>query len=223
LGAIRQGLLALKPEDLPPDIVLFPIAKTRDDNDNPTPVLVRNVERRVSVDVAPNPEAPGGLYGNRFMNASEAAVRLAAMPLPDDFPRTNLIALHAPRGGRGPYTRSQVYSILEMAYAGFAAAKQQSEVVSMASTVVVHTGHWGTGAFGGHRVLTALLQILAARLAGIHVMVFHSFDSSESVHEAERLLDDLSPKGDTVVSPRVIIDSLINRDPPFEWNMGDGN
>lgn len=37
---------------------------------------------------------------------------------------------------------------------------------TVCTNVIVHTGHWGTGAFGGNKVVMAFLQILAAKIAG---------------------------------------------------------
>jgi hypothetical protein len=64
--------------------------------------------------------------------------------------------------------------------------------------VIIHTGNWGTGlrhspvplslslvnthslcragAYGGNKVLMALLQVLAARLAGVDKLVYHTFE-----------------------------------------------
>ena len=51
---------------------------------------------------------------------------------------------------------------------GFRAAKLESQrrLESNQDAVVIHTGFWGCGVYGNDRVLIALLQILAARLAG---------------------------------------------------------
>jgi hypothetical protein len=40
--------------------------------------------------------------------------------------------------------------------------------------VVVHTGFWGCGAFGGNRVLMSLVQMLAAQAAGVNALVYHT-------------------------------------------------
>lgn len=47
-----------------------------------------------------------------------------------------------------------------------------------ACRVVVHTGNWGTGAFGGNKVLMACIQMYAARVAGLDELVFHTFEPS---------------------------------------------
>jgi hypothetical protein len=63
--------------------------------------------------------------------------------------------------------------------------------------VVVHTGFWGCGAFGGNRVLMALLQAIAAQLASLEVLVFYTFDSggTQALETALSTLRDLAPGG----------------------------
>lgn len=94
--------------------------------DNPTPILIRGVERRVFVKTDRNAAAgtvafrvctyhdrlkcfryagrPYGLYGNAFGGASAAAIKNACVLIQ---PPTisNIIALEAPPGGRGTYRR----------------------------------------------------------------------------------------------------------------------
>jgi hypothetical protein len=48
--------------------------------------------------------------------------------------------------GSGRYTREEIELVLLTAFTGFAAARGESPV---GSRVIIHTGHWGTGAFGG--------------------------------------------------------------------------
>lgn len=67
--------------------------------------------------------------------------------------------------------------------------------------VVIRTGHWGTGAFGtpssreeptvitltlagGNRVIMCLLQLVAARMAGIDKLTYYTVGDSEPYHEA---------------------------------------
>ncbi|HET9990893.1 MAG TPA: hypothetical protein VFQ65_20320, partial [Kofleriaceae bacterium] len=44
--------------------------------------------------------------------------------------------------------------------------------------VEVRTGFWGCGAFGGNRELMTLLQVLAARIAGVDQLRFYAFDDA---------------------------------------------
>src|SRR5262249_17357234 len=145
----------------------------------PTPVLVRGVERRCRI--ATNPDAeqgrPRGLYGNNFAEAPAEAVARATTPI-DPPTYTNTLAMEAPDGGWGAYRRQEIEYILSTAYTGFSAARIESAQVREPPRVVIHTGFWGCGAYGGNRVLMALLQLLAARLAGIDRFVFHTGDAA---------------------------------------------
>jgi hypothetical protein len=214
LGSLREALLAGGHKAL------------AEENGAPTPVLVRGVERRVMI--ATNADAaagrPDGLYGNRFASADEAAVRRAATPI-DPPTITNLIAIAAPACGRGEYTADDVELILTTAYTGFAAAAAESRrAAGDAATTVVHTGFWGCGAFGGNRVVMALLQLLAARLARVDRLVFHTFDRAggDDLDRALTLHErDFSPALHGPIPIREVIDRAVGM--CLKWGVSDGN
>ena len=135
----------------------------------PTPALVMGVERRCAVATESNAVEgrPLGLYGNAFcVLPAEAVVR--ATTAIDPATITNLIAIAAPRPSYGTYTREQIEDALVTAYSGFRAAALESErAFGAEAPVVIHTGFWGCGAFGGNRVLMVMLQACAAELAGV--------------------------------------------------------
>eukprot|EP00479_Gromia_sphaerica_P008629 TRINITY_DN335_c0_g1_i5.p1 TRINITY_DN335_c0_g1~~TRINITY_DN335_c0_g1_i5.p1 ORF type:complete len:129 (+),score=17.46 TRINITY_DN335_c0_g1_i5:773-1159(+) len=113
----------------------------------------------------------------------------------------------APAYGRGHYSRSQINAILDTAYSTFFAAKIEGYIKAgylkdngeekgvAPPTIVIHTGNWGTGAFGGNKIMMALLQLIAARMAGIDRMQFHTFsaDGTEKYNVAVRMMNDLLP------------------------------
>jgi hypothetical protein len=184
-----------------------------------TPVLVRGVERRCALATDPDPieGRPLGLYGNRFARAGEDAIRRALRVIAP--PSTsNILAMSAPPGGRGPYAEGEIRSVLVTAYTGFRAARIES-----GGPVAVSTGHWGTGAFGGDKVLMTALQLLAARLAGVERIVYHTVDAAGSAayEEGRRLVQErLLPPGDT---PRVdeVVSAVAGMG--FVWGVSDGN
>lgn len=182
-----------------------------------TPVLVKGVERRCVVDTAPSLEAGriSGLYGNRFARASELAIRSATRRI-DPPTISNIIAIAALRLGRGAYTRLELDAIVVTALTGFRAAVLESED----QNVRIHTGFWGCGAFGGNRVLMVLLQMMAARLAGVDELVVHlgDADGSRDLGEAQRTMQCLlagEPTVDEWIS-RVLAEGYV-------WGHGDGN
>jgi hypothetical protein len=194
------------------------------DGHRPTPVLVMGVERRCRVATEPSAAEgrPHGLYGNAFAWASQEAIRRATTRI-DPPTVSNLIAMAAPSGGYGRYTPSQIEHVLVTAFTGFRAAVLESERFRGAPCpVVVHTGFWGCGAFGGHRVLMTLLQVLAARMAGIDVLAFHYGDESgvAAFHAVETLLrEELAPS--RAQSPRDLIQAIAELG--YEWGVSDGN
>lgn len=209
LGSLREALLAEGEEAL-----------TEQDG-APTPVLVAGVERRCAIATAPDLDAgrPYGLYGNRFAAAPAEIVR-AAVRVIDPPTRTNLIAMAAPGGGRGRYRPDELAGVLVTAYTGFAAAVAESHRLWPGAPVEARTGFWGCGAFGGNRRAMTLLQLLAARLAGVDRLRFYVFDhAGEAAFRAGAAdLARVLGGGETVAG---VIDRVAELG--YEWGVSDGN
>jgi hypothetical protein len=188
-----------------------------------TPVLVRGVERRCALATDPDPfeGRPLGLYGNRFARAKEDAIRRALTVLrPPTI--SNILAMSAPPGGTGPYSEAEIHDILATAYTGFLAARAEAERAAGVVATTVHTGHWGTGAFGGNKVLMAMLQMVAARLAGVDCLVYYTVDAagSEPYQEARHRVGALLPEG---AASRVADLVHAVHEIGFAWGESDGN
>jgi hypothetical protein len=211
LGALKEALAAAD------------VRSTTLDYNGPSPVLVTGVERRVSIETGPDADAgrPRGVYGNAFARADPEAVRAATARI--DTPTiSNLIAMSAPPGGYGPYREEVIESILTTAYTGFrAAAIESARLRGEEALVAVHTGYWGCGAFGGNRVLMALLQIVAAEIAGLAYVVFHTGGPGGEVPlgKASRILMDLGGRGR--IETRTLLEELVGMG--FGWGVSDGN
>jgi len=134
-------------------------------------------------------------------------------------PRSNLIAIAAPGGGRGQYLRSVLERILVTAYTGFAAARSESRARWPGTPVEIRTGFWGCGAFGGNRRAMTVLQLLAARLAGIDRVRFYTFDDRGRA-DFEASAADLAR---VVGAERVaeLVDRIDDLD--YAWGESDGN
>lgn len=206
LGALREALHARQWT-----------ARTTE-NGEPTPVLVKGVERRCRVAVAPSVVGgrPNGLYGNAFMMAKAEAVRLATVRL-EPPTISNVIAIAAPYGMSGRYHAKDIELALVPAYTGFRAAVQESD----GSPAVVHTGYWGCGAFGGNRVLMSMLQVLAAELAGVKRLVFHTVTAPGRA-EFDQAMEKLQRE---LPGPAVNTPSALERiaGMGLRWGAGDGN
>ncbi len=187
----------------------------------PTPVLVSGVERRVSI--ATDPDAAAGrhhgLYGNQFARADPDVIR-AAVERIEPPSITNLIAMVAPSGGRGVYRREEIERTLVTAYTGLRAAVLETRRTGPGRATVVHTGFWGCGAFGGNRVLMALLQLVAADMAGLDALVFHTGPAGN-----ERPLADAVDLATTLISLLPIPTSeFLDRveQEGFRWGVSNG-
>jgi hypothetical protein len=208
LGCLRE---ALKAEHQP--------ALTEEDR-APTPVLVAGVERRCAIDTAPHPDRPGGLYGNRFAEATAETVR-AAVRVIQPPTRTNLIAIAAPSGGWGTYRLEQLEGVEVTAATGFRGAVEESRRRWPGRPVEIRTGFWGCGAFGGNRVAMTLLQALAARLAGVDRIVFHAADDADAAREGLAALERVIAAGTPGESVSAILERV--RELQYEWGESDGN
>ncbi len=212
LGSLREVLVAERRSTLTVE------------NGRPTPVLVMGAERRVRIatDRSATEGRPYGLYGNAFADAAADAVR-RAMTVIDPPTASNIIAVAAPAGGYGKYRKDQIELVLATAYSGFRTAVFESRrATGSAAGVIVHSGFWGCGAFGGNRVMMTLLQALAADMAGVDRLVLHIGDplGRAPVDQAGALLRDVltepGPIGMAALVSR--IESL-----GLEWGHSDGN
>lgn len=187
----------------------------------PTPILITGVERRLSIDTSPNEGAgrPHGIYGNYFRNASESQITSATTVITPPT-KSNILAIEAPAYGSGRYTSNTITFILNTAYSGFSAVSDESRLSLNASTVRIHSGFWGCGAYGGNRVLMLILQMVAARLAGIDQIIFHTGDGSGSLpfRESYEIFRRIPREN---LSVNQVIDLVAGYH--FEWGESDGN
>jgi hypothetical protein len=210
LGALREALLKLQIKPLTVE------------EEQPTPILIKGVERRCQIATNPNPTQlrPYGLYGNNFARADRKAIELATTPL-NPSTLTNLIAMEAPAGGRGAYTEEQITYILNTVFTGFSAAKLESQSIENKQiSTVIHTGFWGCGANGGNRTLMALLQLLAAHMAAIERLVFHTADAN-GARTVEAAREILESKLLALPATQIVIEQIAKMD--FQWGASDGN
>lgn len=188
----------------------------------PTPALIMGVERRCRVATDPNRAEgrPDGLYGNRFVRAAPDVVRRATQVI-DPLTISNILAIEAPAGGAGWYTREDIEFVLATALTGFSAAVRESrEKIAPDVQTAIHTGYWGCGAYGGNRVLMPLLQMIAACGSEPDTLVFHAGPDRAGYDEALALLDELLPAGREASVGGLLaqIESM-----EFEWGVSDGN
>lgn len=116
------------------------------------------------------------MYGNGFASAPQStiATNLTRFTHPT---LSNIFAIVAPRPSRDlqgqPYQEQDLRALFLRAYTTFVAIKERSA----GKRVVIHTGNWGAGAFGGSIKAAALCQLAAARMAGIEEVVCYPVDA----------------------------------------------
>lgn len=212
LGSLREALMASGREPMTVEA------------GRPTPVLVMGAERRcrIATDCNVDEGRPAGLYGNAFARADAATVRRATRRI-EPPTITNVIAMAAPSGGRGEYAASEIQYVLSTAYTAFRVAGFESGHEQAGATRVgVHTGYWGCGAFGGNRVLMAMLQILAGEMAGLDFLVFHTGrpEARRDLERASALLERLFPAEVPIAIPEAIERIIAQK---LTWGVSDGN
>ncbi len=181
----------------------------------PTPILFRNVPRTIDIRTKQ-------LYGTRFVRADDDTIR-DAMRYTDPMTYSNILAIEAPiSSGNTVYTPTEIEFALRTAYSGFRAIVLASVTYwGTIRPIVFHTGNWGCGAYGGNRQLMLSVQIMAARLAGLHTIVFHC--GSDSVDDVKEFDSFLRTKFSFIPGVRVskVLKKLINNG--FRWGTPDGN
>lgn len=226
LGALRESLLVSARNQL------YTV-----EQGEPTPIVIMGAERRCEITTRSSTDAGGaiGLYGRRFSSATEADVRKATR-LIEPPTRSNILAVEAPANGIGRYSSVEIELILRTAYSGFRAAHIESHrrADGIVPKVVIHTGFWGCGVYGNNRILIALLQCLAARMANVDRLIFHTSDQvglaayrrALGILERDLLRQNsllgrflhLPPADQELCELLAQIEGM-----GFEWEKGDGN
>jgi hypothetical protein len=109
-------------------------------------------------------------------------------------------------------------------FTGFSAARIESRLqATQPPSTVIHTGLWGCGAYGGNRILMALLQLLAARLSQVNCLIFHTGGSSgsQALAAAGEILDRYLSSDNLAVRVSDLIGEIDAM--RFQWGVGDGN
>ena len=83
---------------------------------------------------------------------------------------SNILAIEAPIGGYGTYGIMDMDYTFYFVYTIYCSKNCRIEVI-------IHSGNWGSGAYGGNKELMSLFQMLAAYFAGVDALVYHSASS----------------------------------------------
>ena len=101
-----------------------------------------------------------------------------------------------------------------------AAVLESRRLLGDGTLVAVHSGFWGCGAFGGNRTLMAMLQLTAARMAGLHRLVFHVGAQQGRAPLADALTRVREELATTMPVSEVVahVEGM-----GFQWGASDGN
>jgi len=142
---------------------------------------VLNVERWFSINTG------GGLYGNLMKFKPEQFLAKSKLQKPPQVVHILAIAAEGYGPAGEPYSIETIQYTFDTAYIGFMQAKLEAQDAAGEQQVhvVIHSGNWGCGAFGGNLVLMGLLQMLAARAAGVDLHLHAGADRPEMSSAAE--------------------------------------
>lgn len=181
----------------------------------PTPVLFRDVPRAANIDTR-------SIYGAHFARSDDATVRDTVQKIAPPT-LSSILAIEAPiSSGIRVYARCEIEAALRTAYSGFRSTILESITDgALVNPVVVHTGNWGCGAYGGNRQLMLMTQMVAAHLAGISRLVFYcGLDSKDDVARFNMELERRF-KFQPGVAVGKVVDRLVAA--AFPWGTPDGN
>lgn len=119
--------------------------------------------------------------------------------------KNNIIAMTAPYGGNGEYTKNQISYLLKTSLVAYSGACRQT-YLSRRTQIVIHTGNWGCGNCGNNNELIYLIQILAASYTGVSSIIFHDIDE-KALNEAKKKYSYIQDK----ISMKKLIKYLIEQ------------
>jgi len=216
LQCLEMPFLAFTREAMLRDDNLKTQATTQDKHGGPTPVIVQNVPHLGTLDLK-----NGSLYGNKFRIASSDVVNDAFTVESSlkSAPKANIIAISSLRCKSGEYKESQIRYLLESCIAAFGGARA---TLNNSKKLAIHTGFLGCGAFGGHKVLMCLIQIVAATICNVDYLCINVVDKNgmSFATEAYKLYNnDFKSKETWNFSE--IVKQLVSYG--FKWGQSDGN
>lgn len=164
-------------------------------------ILLQGVLRMGALDTTTTiPRLRSSLYGNNFQRATEEEMSNCTTPLVPPT-QSNIFAIVAKvqtettKTGK-PYTK---VDLEDMFYSVFNAFEAIVSIAPKDTKVVIHTGNWGTGAFGNSPKAVYLLQMAAAYAANIGEIRIYPMEYKGVFEEARILFEGLIGRGSLTV------------------------
>jgi hypothetical protein len=144
------------------------------------------------------------LYGNYFTNATQREILTRLTPF-SYRTSSNIFAIVAPHISSAlegqPYQKKDLGRL----FFTFYNASQSIKVTCPGKKIVLHTGNWGCGAFGNDPKTVYILQMAAARFAGIDELQIHPLSHQNELQAARQLLDQIEQR-----FPQMTVDQFID-------------
>jgi hypothetical protein len=86
----------------------------------------------------------------------------------------------------------------------------------------IHTGWFGCGAYGGNRTIMIILQILAAKMAGIDKLIFHTVTDNcqQETRAADRWLKTIFDRDEIQLSIDEVLQKIFTE--KYQWGNSNG-
>lgn len=186
---------------------------------NGSAVLIQGLKRYGNVNTNQIiPRLQKTIYGNAFSQATHWEIDAVLEKFPE--PRnSNIFVFVAPNipaniaGQR--YSTDRIYTLFSNAFAAF------STIIQKNPYAIVHTGNWGCGAFGNNPKLVALIQLVAARLAGVKELRYYAMNQGDACREAVDLEKQICERHPHM-TPNEFLHFLVNS-PECNFLYGRGN
>jgi hypothetical protein len=166
--------------------------------------LVTGAKRYGVLDTSKTLSSGRILYGNNFQHASKEEIDSCLTKLPDPNP-SNIFSMAAPIIPgclyNSPYKKVILKQIFYRSYLAFSSIKSKNP----SKKNVVHTGNWGAGAFGNSPIAVAVIQLAAARCAGINEIDYYPMGSKAAFEEALKIFNEIEKN-----FPNMTIDQFLN-------------
>jgi len=172
----------------------------------------------------------GTLYGKNFGKARKEHIEAAIQKIAPQ--ENNLFVMSAPdvraRQEGSLYSEEDIWALLHNSYTAFKAIQRKDP------DAIVHTGNWGCGAWGNDPTLVAVIQLAAARMAGIKEVHYYPLNEQEALVTAAQILNQIEATGLVKTADGVneenpsdigLVNCLVQnaKNLNFRYRRGDGN
>ena len=149
--------------------------------------LITGAYRYVSLDVKSKASNGLPLYGKNFIAVTQRDI-ISKLHILESPIRSNIFIMAAPHISETLFgqtcRKEHLKQLLIRSIAAFSAIKFEYPT----KKIVVHTGNWGSRAFGNNLKAIALLQLAAAHFSGIDRVEYYPLDGDSSFEEAQEIL-----------------------------------